>query len=189
MQKTLKRAELEEQIHGKSESIARRLEAIQQEVGGISVKRMLRKNPWIGLAAITAGGLLVGLLFGGRRASRGSRSTTSEALVDGYIASISDDVKRMTARGKDASHAVAEALRTRMPIVIYPTDEERDERGFVRRTASLVFKAAAGFAVKAALDYATERIELERRMREFTPGGDGSAPALEGGAAQNQRAS
>ena len=167
MEKTLNRSELEAQLSGKAASISRRVEALQKEVGALSLRRIVEDRPWVAVAAAVAGGLLVGLLFGGRGRPRGKTSALHAALIDGYVEAVGDDVRRLTSKGKEAGKAVTEALRDRVPVILYAPEEVKTSRGVLSQTADLAFKTAAGFAIKAAIDYATSRIDLEKLVDEI----------------------
>lgn len=164
MEKTLKRSELEAQLSGKSEAIARRLQALQDEVGGLSIRQLVDKKPWLAVGAAVATGLVLGVLFGGKRSGK-RKPVLHTALIEGYMEAIADDVRRVAGKGKDVGEAVAEALRERVPLIVYtPEEGHPSRRGWIGQTADLAFKAAAGFAVKAAIDYATTKIDVEKML-------------------------
>lgn len=155
MDKTLNRSQLEAQLSGKSESISRRLTALQQEVDGLSVRRMIDEKPWIGVAAAILGGLLIGLVFGGKKHASGrSAARGTSSLVQGYVDAIEEDVRRLTDSGEEVSEAVARVLRERTPLVVYAQDESGKTKGVIGLATGLIFKQAFGAAVKAALAYA-----------------------------------
>lgn len=181
MEKTLNRSQLEAQLEGKKDSISRRLEALQTEVGGLSVRRIVDDKPWIAVAAAVAGGLLLGLLFGGGKSKRKS-SGLHAALVEGYVASVGEDVRELTGKGKEVTQAVAEALRDRVPLIVYKGDDDHTTKGMIRQGADLIFKAAAGFAAKSAIDYATSMVDLQKLVVEAETSPEGTAitdPPLE----------
>ena len=168
MEKTLNKSELEAQLSGKSASITSRIEALQKEVGALSFRRILQDKPIVAVGAAIATGLLLGLVFGGKGKSgrRGSANFHS-SLVEGYIDSVADDVRRLTGKGKDVSKSVREALRDRVPLIVYSPDATGTTRGTIAEMADLALKTAAGFAVKAAIDYATTRIDLEQLLGDM----------------------
>lgn len=185
MDKQLNRRELEDQLVSKAESISRRLDALQEEVGALSVRRLIDERPVVALIVVIAGGLLAGLLFGGRKRRRSQGAKTNvlhKELVQRYVDAVADDTHRLVARGKNVTEAVTRALRDRVPILVYQPDGDQDH-GFVRQMLDLTVKAASGFLVKAALDFAVARAQA------VVPGGisatgqeeeavDGSSEAL-----------
>ena len=167
MQKTLRRIELEKQLSGKADAINRRFDALQNEVGGISVQRIVKNQPWLAVGGAVAGGLLVGLLFGGSSKRRSSTEALQRSLVEGYIDAVGDDVSRLVGKGRAAREAVHDALRDRVPVLIYAPEGELERRGLLGQVFDLAFKTAVGFAVKAAIDYATRQVDLEELVEEI----------------------
>ena len=167
MEKTLNRSELEAQLSGKSASISARLEALQKEVGALSLRQFINDKPLLGVGVAVAAGLFLGLLVGGRGKSSRGRSAFHASLIDGYIDAVANDVRKLTGRGKDVSKAVTEALRDRVPLIVYSPGEGETTRGTIMQAADLALKTAAGFAVKAAIDYATTRIDLEKLLGDM----------------------
>ncbi|HEX7070515.1 MAG TPA: hypothetical protein VF190_06905 [Rhodothermales bacterium] len=159
MEKTLNRSQLEAQLTGKSESIARRLEALQEEVGGISIRRMLQERPWISVGAAVVGGLLVGLLVGGRKSGGGSdRSAFRDSLLQGYVDAISEDVKKLTGRGVEINDAVARVLRDKIPVLVYASEPPSARtQGLMGLVAGLVIKQILNVAANAAIGLATAK--------------------------------
>lgn len=157
MEKTLNRSQLEAQLNGKTESITRRLDALQKEVGGISVRRMLEERPWIGVGAAVVGGLLAGLLIGGRKSSGNDRSAFRDSLLQGYVDAIGDDVRKLTGKGVEMNEAVARVLRERIPVLVYAPESSGKTQGLMGLVTGLVFKQLLNVAANAAIGLATAK--------------------------------
>ena len=157
MEKTLNRSQLEAQLSGKTESISRRLEALQHEVEGLSLRRAIEDKPWIGVGAAIVGGLVVGLLFGGKRKARRRRSDVRGSLVQSYVEALEKDLQVHRSNGDEISDSVARILRERLPLVVYAPEESAKTQGLLGLAAGLLFKQAFGAAVNAAMTYAAGR--------------------------------
>lgn len=194
MEKETSKSSIERQLASKEEQIKQRIDGLENEIVSIpaAVKTAVRKNPWLGIGAAVTAGALVGLIFGGRKKDS-AVPPAHEALIEGYISAVADEVRKGVRRGKDPEDVIRKTLKDRSPVIVYAPERVervgREPKGFLREVGDLTMKTALGFAVKTALDFFTASLnvkelqnilaieEEERRSGEEAarrPRGDGS---------------
>lgn len=153
----LTKEEVAQQLDKRSASINLRLDALQGEVAtaGEAVREAVFRNPLLSVGGMLVAGLVVGLIVGKRRDRLGE---THAALLERYLDVVGEEVRRAVRRGRDADEAVREALQGRAPVIVYEAPERSE--GFIKQSLDLVLKTAMGFAVKAALDTASNRFHF-----------------------------
>ncbi len=197
MEKETHKISIERQLASKEEQIKRRIDGLEGEIVSTpaAVRAAIRKNPWLGVGAAVAAGVVVGLIFSGRK-KKSAIPPAHQALVEGYITAVADEVGKGLRRGKDPDDVVRKSLHRRVPVIIYAPetgDQHVGERaGFLRQLGDLTLKTALGFAVKTAIDFFTASLnvkelqsmlmleEEERRSGEEAatrPRGDGTSEA------------
>lgn len=195
MEKETNKSSLERRLASKEAQIKQRIDGLESEIVSTpaAVRAAIRKNPWLGVGAAVAAGAVVGLIFGGRK-KNSAVAPAHQALIEGYISAVADEVRKGVRRGKDPEEVVRKTLKDRSPIIVYAPEKVervgREPKGFLREVGDLTMKTALGFAVKTALDFFTASLnvkelqniiaieEEERRSGEGaprTPGGDGSS--------------
>jgi hypothetical protein len=157
MERKLTKQEVEAQLQAKTDTIHRRIDALEHEVAttGDDLRAAVLTNPWVILGGALAAGLFVGYWLIGRKQRKLSLKSgrAQKALVDTYIDTVAAHARHAVHAGKEAGAAVREALRDRVPLIVYaPEDETAKEMGFIRGTLDTAFKAALGLAVKSAFD-------------------------------------
>ncbi|MEX1055277.1 MAG: hypothetical protein WED81_04575 [Rhodothermales bacterium] len=185
------RADLENELSLRKHAIKQRLDTLQGEISTApaAIRSKITKNPWLGVAAVTGAGLLVGLMLA-RLRRKAHTAPAHQQLVEQYIAAVGSEVQRRVKRGKDPAEAVRSALEHRVPIIVYtPGREDREEkRGFVGQAGDLALKTALGFVIKTAIDlfsasFSVEKLQAlleleEERQQEQAaatpPSGDGA---------------
>lgn len=177
-QKELSRTELEDQLRGRHDAIKARIEALQHEVvtTGAALKDAVARNPFVMVGGAVAAGLVVGLLFGGRRRGRIDTGTTAhQALVRHYLDAVVEDVRHARARGVDTDEAVAEALRDRVPLIVYAPQAPHSRRGMLGEFFVMALQTGLGFAAKAAADYFSARlVTMEEEVTVEPADGEGT---------------
>ena len=164
MERMLTKQEVEGQLHQKKDDIDRRIDALQGEVQtlGTSIKEAVLRHPAVSAGGAVLAGVVVGLLTTRGRGRRAELKGTHRALVDTYVDAVADDARLAAAAGADAGDAVRQALQDRVPLIIYSEPSPVHRRGTLRQVLDLVWKTALGFLVKAGIDYATARLNLEQ---------------------------
>jgi ElaB/YqjD/DUF883 family membrane-anchored ribosome-binding protein len=159
------KAELRARMEATSQTMSERLAALQDDLqdAGTSAadevrtralalrdqaRHALRRRPLWSLGGAVAAGLAVGFL-----ATRGRRDRLKarhRRLVEQYVDAVREDVVDAVARGRTADDAVTDALRNRVPFVIYEaaaSDGDGAQRaGLVGALGSLV-----AFALRTVL--------------------------------------
>lgn len=140
--------EVETHLRGREESISHHLEAIQDEVEStsLSIRDMLKLNPWKAVGGAAVAGLAVGFLFSG--SSRLERAHTD--LVEKYLEAIRTDVRHAVAQGREAAPAVEDAMQNRVPMVVYAGGESQ-KSGFIGSAFTLLMRILFGMAVREGL--------------------------------------
>lgn len=161
------RSSIKRELAAKEEQIKSRLDSLENEIVSIpvAIKSAIVKNPIIGIAAAIAIGALVGIVFGGRKKKRSSIAPTHQALVEGYITALAEEVRKGVRRGKDPDEVIRKSLRSRAPLIVYTPAVERPESeesgGMIRQIGDLVLKTALGFAVKTGIDVITASLNVK----------------------------
>jgi ElaB/YqjD/DUF883 family membrane-anchored ribosome-binding protein len=173
----LTRDQLEAQLLERRASMQARIDALQDEVEstGLALHDAVERRPFAAVGASVAAGLVVGLLFGGRRHRR-KGAASHRALIEQYIDTLVAEVRHAVARGKDADKAVAAALKNRVPLIVFsPRDGARP--GLLRDVYAMMLQTALGFGLKAAADFITHRltpveVQEERTVEQRTDDGE-----------------
>lgn len=177
MRKEYTREELEAELQSTSTVIEQRLGVLEQELSTAPdaaqkafTDAMLR-SPLVVVGGALAAGLLVGLIFGGRR-SRNSLGATHQRLVNEYVDALVEDVRYAVTKGTDPDAAVRDAVQDRVPLIIYDTGTRTETSGFLRTFFDLALKTATGFGIKVALDAAAARAGLDELIEPSGEAGD-----------------
>lgn len=173
MARELTREELEAQLREKRSAIKDRIDALQGEVmtTGEALKGAVTRNPWVGVGGAVLAGVVVGLLFGGRRRDRDpfGAGYRHKQLIDGYLDALADDLRREVGRGKDAETALRDAFRERVPLIVYAPRGAEGAGGVWRNLFDMSLRTVAGFAIQALVDYATARLAVTQAQAEQPP--------------------
>ena len=167
MEKDTSKANLERRLAVTEEQIRMRIDGLENEIVSTpaAIRDAIRKNPWVGVGAAVAAGAVVGLVFG-RKRKKSAVPPAHQALIEGYISAVADDVKRGIRRGKDPEDVVRKSLHEKTPVVVYtPSDataRAREQVGTMRQVADLALKTALGFAVKTAIDFLTASLDVKK---------------------------
>ncbi len=170
-QRELTRAEIEDQLQGRHDAIKARLDAIEGEVmtTGEAIREAVVRSPWVAVGGAVAAGVVVGLMFGGRRSKRALKGRNAHhALVERYVETLVEDVRHAVSRGEDAGEAVEEALRDRTPLIVYSGREEGKSRGLIGQFVFMALQTALGFSMKAAADFLASRLDVISFEEEAT---------------------
>lgn len=166
MRKEYTRDELEAELRSTSTIIEQRLGALEHELSTAPDEAQdaftdaVLRNPLVIVGGALAAGLLVGLVFGGRRDKK-RLGVTHKRLVNEYVDALVEDVRYAVTKGADPDAAVRDAVQDRVPLIIYDEGGQSDSRGFIRTFFDLALKTATGFGIKLALDALSARAGLE----------------------------
>lgn len=165
-------AELRDRLEARGQSISDRIAALQHEVttvadvtvGGQPLPDAIRERALLYAGLSLAGGLLLGLLSGGRaRARRRPAVDEKMEILRLYNTLLIDDAAKRVARGEDPEQAVEKTLR-RHPPIVYHAPPEPTPRSTLSETFDIAVKTAMGFGVKTALDRLAERFTHEDEL-------------------------
>lgn len=159
---------LRAELDATAERIDRRLAAMQSNAGEAveRVTSVARSKPLAIAGGAAVGGLLLAMLWRRRRRRRALRRSDAahRRLVEQYVGTLVDQVRYSVAGGKNVDTAVREALEDRVPLIVYGEKVEDGSRGAIREFLDLALKTALGFAIRNALDVASDRVDLEGRV-------------------------
>lgn len=167
MEKETSKTTLERRLAVTEEQIKRRIDGLENEIVSTpaAIRDAIRKNPWVGVGAAVAAGAVVGVIFG-RKRKKSSVPPAHQALIEGYISAVADDVRRGIKRGKDPEDVVRKSLHEKTPVIVYtPNDvtaRASQQVGMMRQVADLALKTALGFAVKTAIDFLTASLDVKK---------------------------
>lgn len=152
----------------KEEQIKRRLDALEDEIVSTpaAIKSVIFNHPLMGIGGAIAVGALIGLIVGVRRKKNARSAPAPDDIMDGYIASVVEEVRRGVEKGRDPESIVRKTLRRRAPIVVYAPGSEaadsEDSKGMLRQLGDLTLKTALGFAVKTTMDLLMASIDVQK---------------------------
>lgn len=149
------KADVKAEMHTRSESMGRRIDALEDEVttAGLSLMQALKKRPLVSLGGAVLAGVALGLLLGGSKRRRARLESAHASLIKDYIDALSQDVRRAVDSGEEAGWAVRSALRDHVPLVVYRSDSSaEDSRGMLRSGFDLVAKTAFSLFVRDVID-------------------------------------
>jgi len=151
------RAEVEQELHLKEQQIEQRLAALQREVTtvGSSMRDAIFSHPLVGLGGALVAGVLVGLVFGGRKRPKdplgaGARHRT---LVDQYVDAVVGEARRRIKGGQDVGRALRAALQDRVPLIVYEVPESIEKRGILSHAWELALRQLLPVGIGMGLDY------------------------------------
>lgn len=180
MPETSTKAEVEAKLHGTSETIQSRIDAIQEEVStiGVALRDILRKHPLASVGGSLVAGLLVGWLVSGGRRRRLSRA--HRRLLEHYIEALRDEVRAAVADGAEVGEAVQDALHNRAPLIVY-SENGTSSRGMLRQVFDFTLEAALTMAARSMMagmfdpSRIEEFVEEERAVGADVPAADESS--------------
>lgn len=159
------KSNVESRLHQTAEAMSDRLASLQGEVSstGDSLQKWIVENPLKSVGGMLAAGLAVGLLFGGGSSSR--RSNHSD-LLDTYLNALRDEVEQAVSRGEEPGPALEEALRDRVPLVVYSPEERNrnggeTDRGFLREGANILFTTGLSLFAREVLSSLLDSLDVE----------------------------
>jgi ElaB/YqjD/DUF883 family membrane-anchored ribosome-binding protein len=149
-----KKADVEARLHETAEAMSGRLSSIQDEVEstGLSVRNWIANNPLKSVGGMLAAGLAVGLVFGGGRSRRRQRHRD---LIENYLDAVRTEVETAVDRGEEPGAALQEALRDRVPMIVYSGEEERSGGGWTGLLgdgARIVFRTGLSLMARDVLE-------------------------------------
>lgn len=150
------KAEVEALLARKDEAIARRLDAIKGEVGaaGSAVKKVVG-HPLLAVGATLAGGLVVGLMLGGKRKKKTKPPAQSTPIRDFYEL-VARDAEGLMEKGLAPEEAIREALRRRAPVV--PDQRSEESPGLVRSLVTTAGRMFVTLALRNAMEAAVMKL-------------------------------
>lgn len=172
------KADVKAEMRTRSESMGRRMDALEDEVTGAgqSLMQALKRRPLVSLGGALLAGVAVGLLLGGSKSRRARLKSAHASLVEDYVDALGKDVRRAVASGEEAGWAVRNALQDHVPLVIYQQGAEENSEGMLRSTFDLVAKTALSLFVRDFIDdYVMRRFgplaaaETRETANEITP--------------------
>ncbi len=155
MKRELTKAEVKAALQRKQDAITQRIDAIEGEAQhtGVTLWERVKARPLVSVGAAAGVGLVVGLVFGGRRdKDRYGLGRTHAALVDDYLDALRDDVRYRVSRGEETGEAIRTALQDRVPLIVQAGAVNGEAKGAVREGFDLFVKTMFSLLVKYAAD-------------------------------------
>lgn len=182
MERLLTKHDLERQLEGKRADIDARIDALKTEIedAGNDARRYLVEQPLKVAAGVLAAGVVIGLLFAGKRRRKSKRQLreSHRHLIERYADALVQDVRVRLHRGDDEEKALRAAFKDRMPLIVVEGETEAEaRRGMIREGVDLALKTALGFAVKVLVDRLSEELDVEGQIDRMVSGMMGSAAA------------
>jgi len=170
MAETTSRAELERQLEATTDLIKRRIDALGGEVQSLrsTIRDAIFDNPLLSVGAALAAGLVVGVVFGGRKKDPFRTDAYQRALVEEYLDAVAREARQAVARGKEPGVAVREALRDRVPLIVLESGAG-GSAGMLRQIFDLLLKSSVGFFMSSTLDRLNEDLGLDQKIADSIP--------------------
>lgn len=169
---------VERRLQMKTQHIEGHLEALQDEVAtiGPSIGKAIFEHPLVSVGGALVAGLVVGLIFGGSKRSKdpASLKDAHRALVERYLDILIRETRYRVAQGAEPGEAVRAALKDRVPLIVYESDQEK-RPGVLSQTFDMIVKTALGFGVKLGLDYITSNLEIPELLDDDEETAEASA--------------
>lgn len=155
------RADIESRLQGASNSISDRLEALQEEVAttDASLKQWAREQPFLSVGGAVVAGCAVGWFLSGARRRR--RRRVHDRLLDRYTQAISREVEEALDEGTEPGAAVQQALRDRVPLVVFSHTEDADtdpQPGIIRDSVNAVLTTAISVIIQGVMENLADRV-------------------------------
>ncbi len=167
------KSEVEARLRQTAETMSDRMSTLRSEVTstGTDVRNWIVENPVKSVGGMVAAGLAVGVLFGG---TRRKRRRQHQKLIDRYLDALTEEVDAAKARGEEPQKALDKALRDRVPLVVYTSEDSksRKEAGFVRNlfgeTIEVLLSTALSITLRGVLENYLSPEELTDLVGEDT---------------------
>lgn len=141
----------------KESQIGQRLSVLQEEVATVAptLRDAIFKHPLVSIGGALFAGLVVGLIFGGkkRRGDVFDTDAAHRALVDHYVDAVVEEAQHRVVDGQDVDEAVYAALKDRVPLIVYETPEAADQQGLFRSVVSQVLYQVVPLGIQMGLNY------------------------------------
>ena len=156
-EKKLTKEEVERALNTKKDQIEQRLALLQDEVSSVgpSIRDAVFNHPLVSVGGALLAGLVVGLLFGGKKRSKDRLGAGADhrALVDHYVGAVVDEARLRVAEGQDAAEAVRAALEERVPLIVYEVPDGAAKPGLIRTVMTLALRQLVPLGIQAGMDY------------------------------------
>lgn len=179
MEQEVNRSSIQQELAAKEEQIKRRIDDLEDELVSTpaAIKSAITKHPLIGVGAAIAVGVVVSLMFRGRKKGNSLIAPVQQRLVEEYIEDISNDVRRSVKRGKDPEEAIRRSLRRRGPVILYSpaarSSSEGEDKGVTRRTFDIAMKSVLALAAKTSVDFLISRMNVNALQEKLARRGEG----------------
>jgi hypothetical protein len=177
----LTRAEVEEQLRRRRESIDGHLDGLRQDLkaGGQEaqqgVEHLVQRYPLAVLGGLGLAGAAVGYwLVRWRRKRR--EAATSRTWMDEYHDAVREEVRAAARRGEDPGEAAGRILEGHRPLVVRNDAQGGGSKGLLRTVLDLAGRTLVSVAVKYAVDAASGQVLSPRDARGGEGAGDAAAP-------------
>ena len=181
-QRQLTKAEVQEQLRRRSESMDGHLDGLRQELEASgrevqqSAERTLQQYTLAVLGGLGLAGAAVGYWLV-RRRNRKRRAAASRSWAEKYRAAVREEVRAAARRGEDPGEAAGRILDGHRPLVVREQAATPTEpKGFLRTVADLVGRTLVSVAVKYAVDVASEQLLSPEDSRGVERASEDAAP-------------
>lgn len=154
MEKINTREEVASRLKAKEEEINRRFEALQGEVKQTKndLVAYVKDNPWLGVAATTVTGVLVGLIIGKK-----SNSAKQSELLNSYARQVSEMAGNSGVSEEQVRAILREALRETAAQAMYSVPKKKSG-GLKGKLFGIVTDIAFGYLSKTLMNSVEARL-------------------------------
>lgn len=178
-QRKLTKAEVEEQLRRRRESMDGHLDGLQQELKttGEEVQHEAQRTVQQNTLAVLGGMGLAGAVLGYWLVRRRKRRHAPHGWAEEYREAVREEVRAAVRHGEDPGEAASQILAGHRPLVVREQAASRGEsRGILKTVADLVGRTLVSLAVKYAVDAVTEQYLPPQESREAEQTTDDAAP-------------
>lgn len=180
MEQKLSKQDVEAQLRGRSESIERRIDVLQDEVTTLrqAIQSSVLNHPLVSLGGALGAGLLVGWLFSGKSRRGDLLRDTHGELLDRYVRLLADDVREAVAQGTAPDDAVRYAMRDRAPLIILEQESTEKSSGFLGGIANIISSTVFHLVSRLGVEFAMGALEQRVPQRATGDGEASTAPEM-----------
>ena len=156
--------DVEKELQLKENQIEQRITALQEEVASVAptIRDALFKHPLVSVGGALLAGLVVGLVFGGKKRRKAPFDADHRALVDHYLDAVMDEARQRVIDGQDVDEAVYAALKDRVPLIVYEAPAIEEQRGLMSSVMGLVLREVVPLGIQMGLAYLAPEAEQEK---------------------------
>lgn len=155
VKKALTKDDVEQELQLKENQIEQRITALQEEVASVAptLRDAIFNHPVVSVGGALLAGLVVGLIFGGKKRRRSAPGIDHHALVENYVDAVVEEARHRVLDGQSVDEAVQAALEDRVPLIVYESPDSGGKQGLLGTVTTLALRQVVPLAIQMGLQY------------------------------------